>query len=425
MMKKTRNTNSNRKMPFLTTIVLSPVWTIYDKCSKQTQKNMHTISIVLSYTIFICGGVLGISLSTFCFAGHPLSYLFTIPIGIGLYWLIDRLVVMADAHNNATFINVSRIVIATVFCTFNSLLVHTAFFADDIQAEMAKEIVIEQNTIQVEADSAMFVIQEHKEELYDAISEEAEKLHKRNDDLVAEAEGLSPSGHIGMGPVYEAKKEAFSRDSLEFERVRGVMMAEAAKDDSAIVALEQATEEKKANAHHQVSTGFNHTVELLHRVVMRSPLNMFIAVLFFVLCMILELLPFLAKHYLDITEYFEHGKAHVQAYVANRDLHKEHTTAEVKHESTARHKYRMRVITNRFTIATLKQKTQHSENIIVVMGEHFAVMVEQEEKMSVCYPEHFDTHIQPVFNEAYARFGDNHKQAFQPETGTVREPLNV
>jgi hypothetical protein len=384
---------------------------------------MNTISKVLAFTVTICGAILGLSVSEYGFNGAWWSYFITIPGGMFFYGLIDRLVVMADARKNKHFIKMSRYVTAIVLCIFNGFLIHDAFFAPDLAAEIAKDVVLKQAEIQMEADSAKHILLLRKDEIYNEIAAEGDELKQRNDQVVFEAEGVSPSGQIGMGPVYAAKKEAFSRDSMEFARVNALMMAEAAKVDSAIVALDKEAAEKKANAHHQVSTGFNHRIELLHEVITRKPLNMFIAAIFFILCMILELLPLLAKYYLNIDEYFEHAAANVEAYLANRDLHKQHTTAEERHKSTLVHKYRIQGITNRYALASLRQKALHSENIIALTGEHFSVLVHHEETLSVSYPDQFDEHIKPVFDNAYKEFGFSHPKAFKTESLTT--PVNV
>lgn len=403
------------QVPFLTKLMLSPTKAVYQQCSDHTRNNLTAFSRILALTVSVSGFIFGASLSHFCFHDNTTSYCITIPLSITFYALLDRLVVMADNRKNLSFIRNSRYAIALIFGLFNSFLCDSFFYSSDIAAARAKEIVVAEQHIQQQTDEKKKAVQLHKESIYKQTNEATAPLRKRSDDLVKEAEGGGPTGESGAGPIYEAKKAAFVRDSMEFARQNAHLLAEAANDDSTLKKLDAQAVKDKARVPQQISTGVAHTCELLHEVIFSKPLNIFISFLFLAVCMILELLPLLAKHYIDIEEYFEHVKSHIEAFLANRETHKQQTIKRLRHAMTLLHERTLQQLSHQHAMKTLTARLAHNEQILEETDKHFAFVVSKEKQMNTHYPTHFQQHIKPVFSNVYDTFQEYHPQAFERE----------
>ncbi len=408
-------------VPAITRLMLAPAKAVYQACSEYTRNHFTTLATILLFTVMLCGAIFGISLSKFGFSGSTMSCLITLPIGVLIYGFIDRLVVMADAKKNAVFIKRSRYVIAFVFGMMNSFLIDSYWYKDDINAAIQQEIVSSQNAIQLHADSLSDIQRRHKATLYTQINTSAQELKDRNNALVQEAEGSSYSHHQGIGQIYAAKKAAFDRDSAEFARTNALMLTEAAKDDAIITALQTDAEQQKKLVPGQISHGINHSMELLHKAIFSSPLNMLIAFLMLVVAMVLELLPLLAKHYLDISEYFEHAEQHIQSHLANATIRTEQAIAREEHELSLAHERALQGNHALHALASLQSDMAHRTNVLHSMDEHLTTFSGKEADMQTRFPDHFEEHARPVFHSVYDGFHDSHSKAAhaQPITQTT------
>ena len=413
-MAKPNNNHLSQKVevPFITRTMLAPAVAPFSSSSPHTQQNLKSMSKVLAFTVSVSGGVLGASITQFALSGNPWTYLVTIPAGVCFYGILDRMVVMTDTNKNADFIRRSRYAIAGVLGLYASFLIDTKFYQPDIEAERAKEIVVAQAKVQQQADREKKAYQLHKEDFYRKIKEAQAPIKERSNELIKEVEGAGFSGNAGKGKIYQVKYEAFVRDSIEVERQIAVYTKEVKEIDRNIIKLDSETTAKKKQVPTQISTGALKTLDLLHHVVMRKPFNMFVSLLFLLMCMILELLPLLAKFYIDIGEYFEHVRSHVEAYLANKETNKQHTIKKERHRSTLSHNHDIQALSNRYALAHLTQQAAHSEDILHEVEKHFATVVPLETLLATRYPAHFPHHIAPVFVNVYDSFKDSHPKAF-------------
>lgn len=388
-------------VPAITKLMLAPTPEVFAECSPYTQGHMSTLAKILLFTVTICGVILGASISHFGFQGKAIAYICAIPIGILLYYFLDRLVVMSDNRENAGIIKKSRIVIAFVFGLFNSFLIDSFWYRQDIIAAQQQEIVAAQSALQFHADSLAANHRAHKDILYGQIKASAQELKGRNTDLVTEAEGSSATHHIGRGPAYFAKLEAYQRDSAANAHTASLIMAEAAKEDSVIADIEHDAATKKVHVPLEVSGGINHQMELLHHAIMRSPVTMLVAFLCLIIAMILELLPLLAKHYLDITEYFLHADHHKEKHLANGELKTSQAIELEQHILTHAHEQARNEADGAHAIASAHHRMGHREELLAEADNHLGNVIAKEADMQERFPDHFEQHASPLFTDMY------------------------
>lgn len=391
------------EVPTLTKVKLSPEPAVFSACSPYTRNHMQSLSKVLLFTVTVCGAILGVSLSRFGFHNSALSYLITVPLCLTLYLLLDRLVVMADSKVNAAFIKNSRYVIAIVFGLLNSLLLDSLWYADDIRAERAKEITVQQSIVQHTADSLKNVQVQEKQKLLESVNAEQEELKKRNAEIVKEAEGRGPSGEAGKGKIFAAKVEAYGRDSAIAAEKKTIVLAEAAKRDSAIAGIQREADKKKSEVPSHISKGITTDMTMLHKVVFSSGMNTLVALLLFMMAMILELLPLLAKRYLSIDDYFSHAARHIDTHNANAELKKTQAIHAEQQRMTLALERELREESGKHRILTMQGDMAMSEELLNSIETHLDVVIKKEEALHGRFPRHFAEVIKPLFTDIYGR----------------------
>ncbi len=415
--------NDEVRMPLLVQVLLTPDKKVYGQCSGYTRNNFKTLSKVIAFTVSVCGTILAVSISKFVFGGSPASLVLTLPFGILLYWYLDRMVIMADTKDDPQFIRRSRYFIAVILGLFNSLLIDGCFYAADVKAEINVEVAAKQLVIQQTADSLKGVAQAHIVYIYHQIDSAAGHLRERNNELVQEVEGSAYSHHSGKGVVYDEKKAVLDRETSDFERNKRLLMAEAAKDEATIAEINADAARQKKQIASQVSMGFNHTLELLHLVVMRKPFNMFVAFLFLAVAMVLELLPMLAKKYIDISEYFEHAAYHIAAHLATAEMKKNQIIEQEQHRTDLLN-YRVKEAElARHAVETFKQKMAHHERIVNATANYFATIAEKEADLKTRFSDYYPEHISPIFQNLLTRFHTDQQQAFEPSMPTPTQEV--
>jgi hypothetical protein len=359
----------------------------------------------------LCGIILGSSLSKFAFDNKIGSYMLTIPVSVLVYWFIDRLVVMADTNVNAKFIKISRYVIAGVFGLFNSFLLDSYFYKNDIKAEINIEISAAKDDVQAQTDSLKAIHQVRKTKIFSQIESGEKDLKERSNQLVSEVEGSSFSHHVGRGDVYEEKRAAFDRESAEFANKKALLLVDASKEDSAIAQIDREGVKKKGEVTSQVSTGVNHQMELLHKVIFRKPFNILIAFLFLAVCMTLELLPLLAKYYVNISEYFEHAEYHIEAYLSTAGMKKKNMIDQQEFSMNLGSQRARHAEHGRHAIELLRQQSSHNESILDEVTNHIEAVVQKQAEMKSRYPDHYEKYISAIFDRIFNMFTENQAAA--------------
>ena len=396
--------DQEERMPAITKIMLAPIKSIYNATTESTKGNFKQLATVLGFTVTISGFLLGASIATFGFANSPFAYMVAVPLSMGLYYLIDKLVVMSDNRKSAGFIKKSRYVIAIALSLLNSMLVDSIWYSDDIRAAQIQKITLNQNKIQSKADSVADVHRAHKDILYGQIHEADQQLQSLNTALTTEAEGAGYSHQVGMGAVYQAKKAALDLQRSENISTKALMLAEAAKDDSAIAEIQRTAAVQKKHVPIEQSKGINESMELLHHAIMKSPITILVAVLCLFIAMIFELLPLLAKTYLDISEYFIIAEHEKEQNIAQAALRSEHAIQLAAHQQTLAHERAQASERDTHILSASQQEMQHRESLLTNSDAHFQNILTKESEMQERYPNHFADHVKPLIDDVYRQF---------------------
>lgn len=405
-------------VPGVVKIILAPDKTTFSRCSDYTKNNFKKLTWVLVFSSSLCGLVLGASISKYALGGSTISLFFTVPIAILMYVLLDRTIIMADTRKNVKFLKTSRYVMAIVLGLFNSLLLDSFFYEADIKTEISKDILIEQNNVAVETTALINIREAHKQQILNQIAAGEKALTQRNSELVSEVEGRSFSGHIGKGIIATEKEKALNRETARFEETKVRLLADAAKDDSAIVQIQREGVQKKASAHERVSTGFNNQMALLHRSIMRSAFNIFMAILFFLFAMIFELLPLLAKNQTDLSEYFEIADQDMNAHLQSAEMNTDNLISQQQymlHLSNQRALHKEQALHQR---QLFEQKSTHNELMLEAVTHHFQKIAEKETELKKTYPEQYQQHLSHTFNKMYEMSKTNQDEATLSITST-------
>jgi hypothetical protein len=274
---------------------------VFNKCSSSEQRKINSIDWVVIITAIFSAGFMILALDILF--SNPVITIFT-----GLIWFFfiigfDRTIILG---NSTLKLNIGvRIFAALVFALLHSLIVDTVIFNSEIE-NLAKHKVF---------DSISSIKQSYKEQLakketlikYYADS----RTHKENaikqvqDRYIEEADGTSGSLDPGIGGLTTMKREAY-------EDYKGRMLPTIAQDSLAAARLHSEianlkTEEQKAIAKLEntpIHLGLLVRNELLHEVLSKSSFTTkLFAFVWFLVVVLIECLPLIAKHSISLDEY--------------------------------------------------------------------------------------------------------------------------
>jgi Domain of unknown function (DUF4407) len=409
-------------MPGLTKAMLGPEPSVYSQCSAFTQNNMNALSKYVAFGVGFGGIVFGASISKFAFHNNPVSYLFTLPMAGATYWLIDRSVAMAHSkkakkkkvadetlpHEKPTnYTPYIRVGVATVFAIFNGLLIDTYIMAPDIEAALKKETTEKQLVLQSTADSVKGTIQVNKERLLSNIHAGEQTIRERNNELISEAEGLGYTHRQGLGTIYRAKEAAFEQERKEFQHEKVLIANEIAKDDSAIIATDIECKHQKALVHSQISNGFIHQFEVLYDIIMQHTHSMFLAALFYFICIVIELIPLLGAHLIDIKEYYRLAKKMQKAHAVKASEENKNLAKQTVYRLGLENSRIMRLAYFHHAQQTLQHTCGHHEEVLKTITPHIEVVTAIEAEMQQQFPNHFEEHLKSMFARVFEKFNQN------------------
>ena len=135
---KSHSNKSDTKFPPLVAWVLRPIEKHYFQCTEETQRVIKNLSLILLFTVTICGAIFAASICKFALMGNYWWMFLVLPITSFFYYLIDKPIIFSII--NSTWIKLLRVFIAIILGIFNSFLLDSFYFRSDIDAARNTEI---------------------------------------------------------------------------------------------------------------------------------------------------------------------------------------------------------------------------------------------------------------------------------------------
>lgn len=386
----------------ISTWLISPVAKYFWQCTEETQRAIKNLSLSLTFTVSVCGSILAASICHFGFRG---DFSWFIPIFLLcaiFYLLLDRPIVFSDLRSRYT-IRIVRIAIAIVLGLFNSFLLDSFWFAEDIKSAREVDIKTEEKHMRADMVIQDAVLNLGRKDLMNEIDGLNLVLRVKRDSLNAEADGTGGSGKKGIKQVWWKKYKMYQSDSVAVSSQIAMKNIEIRKVDSLQRANGSLLQAQIADLPIQFSTGINQSMKALHKLVLREGdfTNIFMSILILLVAMFFELIPLISKGYYDVSEYFD--KCALQKDV------KEKEASMVKNKEI---NLIGRKVVMDFKAEEIRLSREYHENNLDYTVAYNKMIHEKvtdeldrlqslDEKMKQKYPGYFEKHLKPVLEQAY------------------------
>lgn len=393
--------------------VLRPVKKYYYQCTEETQRAIKNLSLVLLFTVTVCGAVFAASICQFCLGGNYRLFLPVFIITGFFYYLIDKPIIFSDIKPHHKMNKRVRIFIALILGLFNSFLIDSFYFKPDIDA--ARNIEMKQKEMVIRADFAKkdSLLNVQKFALLNQIDNANTFLSSKRDSLNVEADGSGGSGNAGMKDIWSSKYAMYQADSVEAVKQNGLKQGEMSKLDTTRTANTTLMESQIADLPNQTSTGINKSMELLHKVIWLDGnfTNILMSILILIISMIFELAPLISKSFYDISEYFEKCmhqrdvKDKEATMVKNKELNivGRRVVLELKREETK--------MTRDNAESSLIEAVEYNKDILTHTTAELNRLEAIDTKMKKRYPQYYESHIKPVLEKSYLNLHNAAKAA--------------
>ncbi|MCB0538373.1 MAG: DUF4407 domain-containing protein [Bacteroidetes bacterium] len=393
--------------------VLRPVKKYYYQCTEETQRAIKNLSLVLLFTVTVCGAVFAASICKFCLGGDFHLFIPVFAITAFFYYLIDKPIIFSEIKPNRKMIKWIRIFIALILGLFNSFLIDSFYFKDDITA--ARNIEMKEKEMNIRADFATkdSLLNVQKLAFIQQVDYANTGLSVKRDSLNREADGSGGSGNAGMKDIWKSKYSMYQADSIEVAKQNGVKQSEMGKLDTALAANATLMQVQIADLPNQISTGINKSMELLHKVIWLDGnfTNILMSILILIISMIFELAPLISKSFYDISEYFEKCmnqkdvKDKEAIMVKNKELNivSRRVVLEQKREETK--------MTRENAESSLLETVEYNKDILAHTTAELNRLEAMDAKMKKRYPQYYETHIKPVLERSYLNLHNSAKAA--------------
>lgn len=393
--------------------VLRPVKKYYYQCTEETQRAIKNLSLVLLFTVTVCGAVFAASICKFCLGSNYQLFIPVFAITAFFYYLIDKPIIFSDIKPHHKMIKWVRIFIALILGLFNSFLIDSFYFKDDIDA--ARNIEMKQKEMVIRADYSKkdSLLNARKITLLNQIDNSNAVLSSKRDSLNVEADGSGGSGTAGMKDIWRSKYAMYQADSAQVVKQNGLKQSEMSKLDTSLIANTNLMESQIADLPNQTSTGINKSMELLHKVIWLDGnfTNIIMSILILIISMIFELAPLISKSFYDISEYFEKCmhqrdvKDKEAIMVKNKELNivGRRVVLELKREE-------MKMTRDNAEIS-LVEAVQYNKDILTHMTAELNRLEAIDAKMKKRYPQYYEPHIKPILERSYLNLHNAAKAA--------------
>ncbi len=397
-----RNNLKPKSLPVVAQ-VLRPVLKYYYQCTEETQRSINNLSLVILFTVTVCGAILAISICKFCFAGNYRLFIPIFAITAFFYYLIDKPIIFSDIKPHHKMIKLIRIFIALILGLFNSFLIDSYYFKDDIDA--ARNIEMKQKEMAIRAGFAKkdSIIKVEKLVFMRQMDNINALLSAKREALNAEADGSGGSGNAGMKDIWKSKYAMYQTDSVEAVDQNSLKQREINKLDTNLVVNNTLMEFQISEIPNETSTGINKSMELLHKVILLEGnfTNILMATLILIISMIFELSPLISKSFYDISEYFEKcmhqrdvkDKEAIMVKSKELNLVGRRLVLEQKSEE-------IKMIRENAEIS-LVEAIQYNMVILSYTTDELDRLEASDAKMKIRYPAYYETHLKPILERSY------------------------
>jgi hypothetical protein len=393
--------------------VLRPVTKYYYQCSEETQRAIKNLSMVLLFTATVCGVIFAASICKFCLGGN---YKLIIPVFVitaFFYYLVDKPIIFSDIKPHHIMIKWIRIFIALTLGLFNSFLIDSFYFNDDIAAARNIEMTQKEMSIRMGFAKKDSLISVQKLAFLQQIDDANSSLSQKREALNAEADGSGGSKNAGMKDIWKSKYALYQSDSTEADNQNSLKQNEINKLDSNLIANRAQLESQISKIPNETSTGINKSMELLHKVILLEGnlTNILMAILILIISMIFELAPLISKSFYDVSEYFEKSRHQrdvkdIEAImVKSKELNLSGRRVILEQKSEE-----IKMIRENAEIS-LVEAIQYNKDILFYTTEELNRLEASDARMKMHYPEYYEMHLKPIMERSYLNLHNAAKAA--------------
>ena len=297
-----------------------------------------------------------------------------------------------------------RVIIAFILGLFNSFLIDSYYFKDDIAAARNIEIEAKAKVIRDNNENINSSITAQKEGLIQMIEKADDIISSKRNDLNKEADGTGGSGRAGMKDIWVSKYLMYKADSIDVARKKAIYQGEINDLNTLLDKNERLMNAQITDLPNQASAGINKNMELLHKIIWLEGnfTNMLMAILILIISMIFELAPLITKNFYDTSEYFDKClqqkdvKDKEAILVKNKDLNSIGIKVMLEQKREGNNLIREDAETS------LIELIEHQKRILAIAKEERDRLEVEELKLRRHYPKDFEVYFRPVLETSYS-----------------------
>lgn len=390
------------KIPIITRL-LQPSPKYYHQCTEETRRSIKSLAFVLLFTSLVCGAIFAASICQFCLGADYRLFLPVLCFTGLFYFLVDRPIVFSNANSHSRMVKWLRLAIALVLGLFNSFLIDTFYFKDDIESARVADISQKELALRKDAGIQDSLLLIQKNAVIREMDSAAGHLSAKRDSLNAEADGHGGSGRPGMKAVWQSKYAMYRADSIALSEQQAIKLQVINSIDSQRSAKAALLQAQVNDLPRQVSTGINQNMQALHQIIWLNGnfTNILMSILILLISMIFELAPLISKMFYNTSEYFEkyvHEKElrDKQTILAkNKDMHIIGSKVLLEQKRDELRMFRESAEDNlrdtiAFNAAVLEQSVSELNRLDTL-----------DQQLKKRHPRYYQTHIQPLLESAY------------------------
>jgi hypothetical protein len=319
------------------------------------------------------------------------------------YYLIDKAIIFSTANPPKLI----RISIAIVLGLFNSFLIDSFYFEDDIAA--ARNAEIKDKELHIRADFALMdsLLSSEKQNFLRLVSAEYSKLSAKRAELNVEADGSGGSRERGKGSVYNIKYKNYQVDSIEVAKKVAAYEKQMSNIDTQLAANNSLMNSQISDLEKETSFGINKNIQILHQVVFfeGNATNILMAIIILLISFILEIAPLLCKSLYDTSEYFDivaiYREIKKNEFSIKKEKERNLVSVRLLYEQDEQE---YQLLMDHF-INKLIKDVEYNMRIIEISMKRF-IIEEKEKELSNNHPLAFEVYIRPVLEKAYKNIHD-------------------
>jgi len=400
-----------RRMPLIT-YVLHPVKEYYYGCSKQTRRAIRNLAVILLFSASLCGFILSASICKFCFHNSYHYWWLVFPCCGLFYYLLDKSITFGES---GTRLKKLRIVIAIVLGLFNSGLVNFYYFADDIRAARMTVMTHQQDSFRLQANRNDSVILCQRNLLIDSISRIRTRVSAIRKALNGEADGTDGSHEAGIRDIWNKKHDSYKADSISADLQIALLQQAIALCDSSKAHNAAELQSHFKDIALSSSEGINESMQQLHEIVWTRGnfTNKFMFILILLISLIFELIPLMAQHFYDTSQYFSRAHEERQFFDAQSTLYQTAKSQTAAAQTILQGKLDLAAMHSAYRLKEMDERLYFNRSILNREIEELDFLTAAEKRYPGKYPAYYDSHLKPVISKLYADLLDSANTAMK------------